>query len=65
MAAYPTEHVNEIPLKCEIVWTGGLLHLPGVAHLHVNRPLDIRDVKSITAGANPRQDLANSPQYSL
>ena len=32
-------HVNMIKLKWEIIWTGGLPHLPGVPHLHVNRPL--------------------------
>ena len=26
-------------IKSEIIWTGGLPHLPGVPHLHVNRPL--------------------------
>ena len=36
----PTCHVNLIKLKWEITWTGGLPHLPGVPHLHVNRPLD-------------------------
>ena len=41
----PTYHVNVIKLKWEIIWAGGLphlsglLHLPGVPHLVVNRPL--------------------------
>ena len=39
MAGHPTYHVNVIKLKREIIWTGGLPHLPGVPHLHVNRPL--------------------------
>ena len=40
----PTYHVNVIKLEWEIIWTGrlphlnGLSHLPGVPHLHVNRP---------------------------
>ena len=36
---HPTYHVNAIKLNWEIVWTGGLPHLPGVPHLHVNRPI--------------------------
>ena len=42
---HPAYHVNVIKLKWENIWTGGLphrselLHLPGVPHLHVNRPL--------------------------
>ena len=28
-----------IKIKYEIIWTGGLPHLPGVPYLHVNRPL--------------------------
>ena len=46
MAGYPTYHVNVIKLKWEIICTDGLPnlsrlpHLPGVSHLHVNRPLD-------------------------
>ena len=24
-------------IKCEIIWTGGFPHLPGVPHFHVNR----------------------------
>ena len=28
-----------IELKWEIIWTGGLPHLPGVPHLHVNSPV--------------------------
>ena len=39
MESYPTWHVNVITLKREIIWTSGLPHLPGVPHLHVNRPL--------------------------
>ena len=39
MEGHPTYHVNMIKLKREIIWTGGLPHLPGVSHLHVNRPL--------------------------
>ena len=41
---YPTYHVNVIKIKGEIIWKGGLPHLgrlpqlPGVPHLHVNRP---------------------------
>ena len=35
----PTYHVNVIKIKWEIIWTGGLPHLPGVPHLHLNRPL--------------------------
>ena len=44
LAGHPTYHVNVIKLNWEIVWTGGLPHisalpnLPGVPHLHVNRP---------------------------
>ena len=34
----PTDHVNVIKLKWEIIWTGGLPFLPGVPLLHVNRP---------------------------
>ena len=30
--------VNVIKLKWEIIWTGGLPHLPGVPHLQVNKP---------------------------
>ena len=30
--------VDVIKLKWDIIWTGRLLHLPGVPHLHVNRP---------------------------
>ena len=36
---HPTYHVNVIKIKWEIIWTGGLPHLPGVPHLHLNRPL--------------------------
>ena len=36
----PRYYVNMIKLKWEIIWTGGLPHLPGVPHLHVNRPLN-------------------------
>ena len=39
VAGHPTNHVNVIKLKWEIIRTGGLPHLPGVYHLHVNRPL--------------------------
>ena len=39
VAGHPTQHVNMIKLKWEIIWTGGLPDLPGVAHLHVNMPL--------------------------
>ena len=42
-AGYPTYHVNVIKLKWEIVWTGGLPHLPGVPRLHVNRPLGVEE----------------------
>ena len=42
MAGYPTYHVNVTKLKWEITWTGGLPHLTGVPHLHVNRPLVTR-----------------------
>ena len=38
-AGHPTYHVNVIKIKYKIIWTGGLPHLPGVPHLHVNRPL--------------------------
>ena len=38
MVGQSTYHVNVIKLKREIIWTGGLPHLPGVPHLHVNRP---------------------------
>ena len=44
-AGHPAYHVNVIKLKREIICTGGfphligLRHLPGVPHLHVNRPL--------------------------
>ena len=40
-------HVNAIKIKWEVIWTGGLPqlirlpHLPGVPHLHVNRPFNI------------------------
>ena len=46
MAGHPTLHVNVIKLKGEIEWKVGLphlsemQHLPGVPHLHVNRPLE-------------------------
>ena len=40
-AGHPTDHVNEIKLKWQIIQTGGLPHLPGVPHLHVKRPLDL------------------------
>ena len=39
LAGHLTYHVDVIKLKWENIWTGGLLHLPGVPHLHVNRPL--------------------------
>ena len=39
LAGHPTYHVNVTKLKWEIIWTGGWPHLPGVPHLHVNRPL--------------------------
>ena len=39
--ADPTYHVSVIQLKWEIIWTGRLPHLPGVPHLHVNRPLRV------------------------
>ena len=39
LAGHPIYHVNVIKLKWEIIWTCGLPHLPGVPHLHVNRPL--------------------------
>ena len=32
--------VNVIKIKWKIIWTGGLPHLPGVHHLHINRSLD-------------------------
>ena len=35
----PNMLINVIKLKWEISWTSGLPHLPGVPHLHVNRPL--------------------------
>ena len=39
---HPTDHVNVIKLlKWEIIWTGGLPHLPGVPHHHVNRPFGL------------------------
>ena len=47
---HPTYHVNAIKLKCDIIWTGWLPHLgelprlPGVPHLHVNRPYNIADI---------------------
>ena len=40
MAGYPTLHVTVITLKLEVIWTGRLPHLPEVAHLHINRPLE-------------------------
>ena len=39
LAGHPAYYVNVIKLKWEIIWTGGLPHLPGVPHPHVNRPL--------------------------
>ena len=36
--SHPTYHVNVIKIKYEIIGKGGLPHLPGVPHLHVNRP---------------------------
>ena len=32
------------------MWTGGLPHLPGVPHLHVNRPLKEEDFKTTLTG---------------
>ena len=34
---HATNRIIVIKLKWEIIWTGGLPHLPGVSHLHVNR----------------------------
>ena len=31
---------DHIKVRDYIIWTGGLLQLPGVPHLHVNRPLN-------------------------
>ena len=39
LAGQLTYHVNVIKLKWEIIWTGGLTHLPVVPHLHVHKPL--------------------------
>ena len=39
LAGHLTYHVNVIKLNWEIIWKGGLPHLPGVPHLHVNSPL--------------------------
>ena len=35
-----TFSVNVIKIKWKIIWTGGLPHLPGVHHLHINKSLD-------------------------
>ena len=40
VAGYPTCQVNVIKLKREILWTGGLPHLPGLPHPYVNRALN-------------------------
>ena len=37
-------HVNGIKVKREIIWAGGLPHLPGVPHLYVNRSLDWQNI---------------------
>ena len=39
LAGHPAYYVNVIKLKWEIIWTGGLPHLPGVPHAHVNKSL--------------------------
>ena len=49
LAGHPTYYVNVIKLNWEIIWIGlllplsGLPHVPGVPHLHVNRPLHSYD----------------------
>ena len=46
---YPPWRVTPpIKLKCEIIWTGGLPHLPGVPHLRVNRPLGIGQMSNFS-----------------
>ena len=32
----------------KVIWTGGLPHLPGVPHLHVNKPLKSKGLFSLT-----------------
>ena len=39
MAGHPNYHVNEVKLKGEIIWTGGLPHLPGVPPPPCNQAL--------------------------
>ena len=38
LGGHLTYHVNKIKLKCEIMLTGVLPHLPEVLYLHVNGP---------------------------
>ena len=40
VVGHPTYQVNVIKLKREILWTGGLPHLPGLPHPYVNRALN-------------------------
>ena len=49
VAGHPTYHVNVNKLKWEIIWTGGLPHLPGVIYLHLNRPLDTHPAMQISS----------------
>ena len=47
---HPTCHVRVIKLKWEIIWTGGLPHLPEVSNLHVNRDYMNRRLPHLPSG---------------
>ena len=62
---HPTYHVNFMKSKWETMWTGGLPHLPGVPHLHVNRPLVLFSLLKFATVTGIKQALRPNRYQSL